>query len=64
MNIVPDFTIGNILVIFVIVMVMIPFEVAYKRYVIDYRQLWRDRYNEKRNEIVTFTERHSGRRGA
>lgn len=63
MNILPDVSAGNLLVIFVLLMMVLPFHITYKRYIMGYRQLWRDKYNQKQNEIQSFTQKYARRRG-
>ena len=63
MNILPDVSAGNLLVIFVLLMMVIPFHITYKRYIVGYRQLWRNRYEEKQHKIQDFTQKYAKRRG-
>ncbi len=63
MNIVYDVTVGNLLVIFVLLMMVVPYHITFKRYVIGYRKLWRDRYQEKQNKIEDFTHKYRQREG-
>ena len=63
MNLVFDVSAGNLLVIFVLLMMVIPFHMAYKRYIIGYRQLWRDKYSEKQTKIAAFSQKYRRREG-
>ena len=63
MNLVFNVSAGNLLVIFALLMMMWPFHVTYKRYIIGYRQLWRDKYIEKQTKIAAFSQKYRRREG-